>query len=317
MSYETPTGQINDSVYYNAVTTNTSTESKVIQFEANLAVPFLEKPSDYNLNVSRFIIPGQNIPMFLFHANTYLFTMTYQTFTASQYVVYDPRSTDITNNPVYEMQHWIDMLNTALAYVYFTLNALVTLPTVSPPYFIYNTTTEMISLIALKTYASTDPDPVKLFANTSLYQKLGGFPVIETGIATKEFQFYITDTYNNTYATTSFEMAQQAPSIDSLIDFTSLVFTTNIPIRNEYLGTDITFPILTDYNPGDVSLKTLNNDIVYNSIFPYRQTQLLSDTPLQSFNINVWWSDPTGKLYPMTMPTNKSANLKLMFLKKK
>jgi hypothetical protein len=317
MLYETPVGQVIDASYYNMFYTNTTTGWLPLKFIANLNVPFISKCSDYNLSVARFVIPNQDTPLIYFKSNSYKITMTYSTFSASQYVIYTPRASNVTNQPVYEMQHWIDMLNTALTACYTALNILVTLPVGSAPYFVYDNVTELISLVALKGYASTEVAPINIYMNVSLYQKIGGFPTIETGISDKEFLLYISNTLDNEYSTSYYKMTQQAPSIDNMIDFIGLVFTTSIPIKSEYIGTDINNPILTDYSVLDVNMHTYNNDVVYAAATPYRQTQLLSDAPLQQFSIDVWWQTNDGSLHPISVAPNKSANIKLMFLKKK
>ena len=101
------------------------------------------------------------------------------------------------------------------------------------------------------------------------------------------FNFSIYDTGANTVGNIC-TMTQQAPSFPLMCSFGSLVLTSNLPVVNEYVGQSTRFPIIQDYVPNDLDISTFYDNIVYNAIFPYRTTDLISETPFYSVELNAY-----------------------------
>lgn len=217
------------------------------EFVANYTDLILEKADEYFLSIIRFSIPGQLIPIFIFpilpfpntnvNGSPFFITMKFGAVTSTpQQVIYVPNGklpgigyngipfpvppAPSASHPfqtitdyyfVYAYQYMLDMVNTTIAQAFTALNAAVPggLPVGAlPPYFIYDATTQLISLIAQSAfYDETLATPIQLYFNTALQQPyfeaipvhfLGydGDPGVTTNL---NFLFQIKDNGNNYY----------------------------------------------------------------------------------------------------------------------
>ena len=154
------------------------------------------------------------------------------------------------------------------------------------------------------------------------------------------FQIKVFNNYNNTTSDgLHYIMTQQANSFNLLVDWAGVVLMSNLPTKNEYAGLqntnqsqnaqayNVAMNVLQDYIPTDMSVKTFNNNLVYNAITPYRQVELVSDTAIYNINIQIFSRrvvpnvagssiTPYGVLFPLRLPPNGQASIKLMFTKK-
>lgn len=302
-------------LYYNLEAKNTTNESAPLRLYKNLNVPLLHNPSQYQLSVIRFVLPNYDTPIFKFLDNTYKITMAYTTFSVTEFVVFEPRT--INNKNVFEIQHFIDMLNTTIKTAWTNLSLLVTLPSSDLPYFAYDNVSHLISFVALiAAYDNTLTNPITLSINNILFKMLQGLPVTTIGVPDTEYKLLVQRAGYNINPTGYYQMIQQAPSFENICDFQSIVLTTSIPIENEYIGSDIGIPILTDYCPSDLTIETFHNKIVYNTIVPYRQANIRSTNPLYVIEVKCYWKNVNGELIELFIPPNDTANVKLMFIKK-
>lgn len=317
-------------LYYNMTLQNTTGHSIPLRFDTNLNIPFIDKPSDYDVSIVRFVLPNFENPIMIYKDTATLengttvsinnMKMSYNGNTVTKHVAYIPQTSNVTTQSIWDIQHCILMLNTTISSLYTDLNAIATLPTSDMPYFTYSETTKLISFTANKNYfASSLSTPIVISVDLSLLAWLYGFPLYGHtpdiyGVPTT-YDFLVRDLHNNTVNTNYFVMTQQAPSFDRMRDFDRIVITTNLPIQSEYLGTSSTMPIIQDYYPADMSIDQYYNNIVYNAVVPYRQTKLISDVPFYSMKFDCYAADIAGNLTPMILQTNNAANLKLMFSK--
>jgi hypothetical protein len=303
--------------YYNLNASNLTGYSVPLRFNKSLNIAFIKDPHKYNVSVIRFVLPNYETPLFTFVDDNLKISLTYKTFSVTYPVIYASRLPAGSPQYVYEIQHLIDMLNTTIDTAFAALNFLSTLPTTDIPYFIYDPVTQLISYIANKTYYDdTVTDPIQIYLNSNLFKMLQGIPIVKTALTDKTFRIVVQDAHNNTYNTNYWQMTQQGNTFENIVDFSNIVITTSMPIQNEYIGTDISFPIMTDFCPSDLNIDTFHNNIVYNAIFPYRQTAMASSEPLYNVAINCYWSDATDKLNEILLPPNGTANIKLMFTPK-
>lgn len=304
-------------VYYNLVLNNTTNSSIPLRFDQQLNIPFIQKPSEWDVSIIRFVLPNLNTRLFTFVDGDYEMSMYYNGHNIVQPIVYIPHSSDTTFRGVWDIQHMIDMMNATIGTLYTALNAVVTLPTNDMPYFTYDNVTQLISMTANKTYfASNIPLPIIIGINQKMLNFLEGMQ-FAFSIPNGTFYEIIVADYNNNEITTGYyTMTQQAPTFAIYSDFNSVVLTTNLPIQNEFLGSATTLPIIQDYCPADLNITTYHNPIVYNSVVPYRQVSMISDQAFYSIRFDCFISNTAGLLTPMTLPPNSSANIKLMFTKK-
>lgn len=313
-------------LYYNLALQNTTSSYIPLRFDVGLNIPFIDKPSDYDVSIIRFVLPNFDTPITKYSLtdNTkYLMTMSYNSNSVTQHVPFVPYTSISGDNNIWDMQQIIQMLNATIGTLYTALNGIATLPTSDMPYFTYSETTKLISYTANKNYfASNLSTPIVVSIDTNLLKWLYGIPLYgrlpnSDGYPTI-YDFMVIDLKNNTVSTNYLVMVQQAPTFAQITDFDRIVLTTSLPIANEYLGTTTTLPIIQDYCPADLDISTFHNNIVYNAVVPYRQTRLISDSPFYSIRFDCFiasiGSDP-DTLRAMVLPPNCSANIKLMFTK--
>jgi len=304
------------SKYYNLTLRNTSGVSIPMRFDIPLNIPFLQKPSDYDVSVIRFKLPNFTTPIMAYSSHPgdlHNMEMRYNGNTVSHHVDMINWSSNPASTNIWTVSNIILMLNTTIGQLYTALNAIATLPTSDMPYFTYDTTTKLIALTANKNYfASSLTTPIILSIDTALLTWLYGLPTYKN-FATEMLDFVIFDLKNNTYDTNYYRMIQEAPTFDNMATFDRVVLTCNLPIANEYVGESTALPIIQDYVPGDLDISTYFNSIVYNAIVPYRQTRLLSDTPFYSVKFDCYTVDSREIYTIMELPPNGTANIKLMF----
>lgn len=310
------------SIYYNLALQNTTNESIPLRFDVALSIPFIQKPSDYDVSVVRFVLPNFDNPFLTYDTDPdfHNMSMSYNGHTVSHHVDYIPRTSLVNDYSIWDVQQCMQMLNATIGQLYTALNAVVTLPTSDMPYFTYSEETKLITFTANKNYfASNLSTPIVVTIDESLLNWLYGLQSFgrvpnSAGVPTL-YDILVIDLHNNHVGTDYLEMTQQASSFDRMTDFERIVLTTNLPIANEYLGTSTTLPIIQDYCPSDISVDTFYNNIVYNAIVPYRQTRLISDCAFYSLRFDCYVAHVNGTLKPMILQPNNSANIKLMFTK--
>jgi len=311
--------------YINLQLTNETSDSIPMRFEVNSNIPIIDDPSKYELSVIRFNLNNCDTPLFIFKDNYYKVSLTWKTNSVTTSVVYEDRGLDETEQSVYEIQHFVDMINTAFQTCFTALNALATLPTTNAPMVLYDTNTHLMALIAEKAYYGlVVTDPIYVDINYGLFKMIKGFPVISTGTNDKEYRFVIHDQHDNSYGNSSnfWKLTQQASSFELMSDFSKLVMTTSLPIVYEYTcetrsaNKDVSLPILTDFVPSDLSINTFSNKIVYNAVTDYRRTELRGNSPVYNLSIVCYWSDGLGTLHPMYVPPSENSAIKIMLIRK-
>jgi hypothetical protein len=111
-----------------------------------------------------------------------------------------------------------------------------------------------------------------------------------------------------------------------------IVSSNSIPVRNEYLpsgnnlnnnignnanGANSSFPILTDFIPNIEMSSGDSRSIAYYIPSPqYRLIDLLSEGPLQTIDIKLYWEDKEGNFFPIFISPLQQASLKLGFFRK-
>lgn len=313
---------------YNLNISNTTNAPIPLRFDVPLNIPFLGKPSDYDVSIVRFVLPNFDVPFLTYKDTATLpdgsvvsindMKMSYNGNSVTQHVNFLPRTTIPNTRGIWDLQQCMQMLNTTIASMYTALNAIATLPTSDMPYFTYSETTQLISFTANKNYfASNLSTPIVVSFDESLLMWLYGFPLYGRDIVDNTpttYDMLVVDLKDNVTGN-YIVMTQQAPSFDRMTDFERIILTTNLPIANEYLGTSTALPIIQDYCPADLNVSTFYNNIVYNAITPYRQTRLLSDSPFYSIRVDCYVAKVSGELVPMTLQPHNSANIKFQFIK--
>jgi len=263
--------------------------------------------------------------------------------------IFPPNTPRWSNNDpyywIYSYQWFMNLVNDALFNAYTALN--IANPGVFPSsaQLLFNAQTSLFSLIVPFDFAALG---VGLYMNNELYQLFNSFPALNFGanqINGKDKQIiFSTDAnyiYNPPFATniisTTVGLNQVFPTILYYLvpeefvslqywnSFKNIVFTTGtIPIKNEYVpGPDQTqsgqanfLPILTSFTPTLSSAGDSRSQLQYYPQGPYRLINLTGTTPLNKFDVSIYWQDIESNLYPILILPNQFALIKFLFIKK-
>ena len=248
---------------------------------------------------------------------------------------------------IYNYQYFIYLINNAFTLAYQQLLTQVTdaelnLPSSYSPILSWDTSNNTAILNCDVTgYSTTSTNYIKIFFNTALAQLFSSFPVRITaassylGLNTQ----IITDSYNNSniiqyppYNPTydAIQVFQEFSTISLWSPVTSIVFTSNtLPIVSNQVSTPIIYnngnqlgsngnnalisQVITDFISNEGTYKP---NLVYEPSAQYRYIELLSNRPLNTFDLQVYWKDRQGVLIPFYLSSGCTATIKVLFTKK-
>lgn len=145
---------------------------------------------------------------------------------------------------------------------------------------------------------------------------------------------YLGNFYPPATATASFEVVRSPYSPAPLWSCVKqLIFTTALmPINNELVGlpgvrnsntsldTDVQnnnfSPVITDLEVPLVTGDEIKPSVSYSPGGEYRLTDLMSNTPINSIEISVFWKDQYGVLHPFLLEPGCFSSIKILFRKK-
>lgn len=329
---ETIIETINDHIYFNAGLFNNTDDSIPATISNSRTSPIVNKPSDYHLGVVRFIIPCNDIPIFIFQDNSYYVTLSYGGNNYSALCSYvGSNLLDATDRKIYAYSEFLQSINTALLTAYTNMKAAnPAAPATSAPYLLWNPITGFFTMVAQKAgYDVNTVGTVPIWFNSLLFRFFPSFRVNYNGYANvdkRDFQIYVTDDGTNTSAGV-ISMLQQSTSAGSWNDIVSLIITSTLPTASEYITSptnqtsaqNSTSKIITDFN---VPVSTGGSvDPVSQIAYQYATTQprlieLNSDQPITQVDLSVYWQAKDGTLYLHRLTPGEQLNIKVVFIKK-
>jgi hypothetical protein len=145
--------------------------------------------------------------------------------------------------------------------------------------------------------------------------------------------------YNNTlpaastYPYSAITMFQDYPDLASLCPIQSILFTSSLlPISPSLTGKPSVFgsnpSLISSGNNSNIvlqltDLELLNEKgsdwkpaVLYAPTAEYRLIDLFGNAPLHQIDIQVYWKDRFGNVYPLVLAPGATANIKIMFRKK-
>ena len=255
--------------------------------------------------------------------------------------VYPPVNQDQSGNQIitpyyylYSYSALINMINTTINTAYIAAG--------SPgggnaPFFYYDPLTQLISLYVSQVFINSG---AQLFINEYLSNYLDAFHFLYLGANKpngKDYIFTLSNTTGNPYVTVPNQVAlpvgwlrytQEYNVINYWESLRKVLITSNsLPIRSEYIqaqsgnglvGNDInaTLNIITDFVPSLESAGQSRTNIYFYPTSQYRLVDMISDTPVFKIDLNLFWEDLNGNLYPIYIPVGQSASVKIGFFRK-
>jgi hypothetical protein len=189
-------------------------------------------------------------------------------------------------------------------------------------------------------YDPTLPKPIEIYFNSPLYTLFSSFDALYYGNAVTNGKNYKITILNmsggNIYTLNNVDYLQQyqeyatAPlwnPIQSIVFTSSLlpVVVTQVCVPKIYNNDSSYFTSLSNSNFSNMVTDftvglTLGSEykplIQYNPTAQYRYIDLTSNSPLQNIDISVYWKDNYNTLHPLTLQSQCSCNIKILFKKK-
>lgn len=345
-----------------------------LSFEETRNVPILHNASDYYLSVVRFQLETSSLPIFIPivkqgqpnpNVLEYVIGMSYTsmgiTYHSNANIIFVPQNLTATIPPVpntsYDTEYYylntiqpfINMMNTCFSTVFTALNAQVALPSTSPPFMTWDSTRGCPTLYAeyLAFDEITNPNPVKIFFNSSLFTIMNSFDNEFLGFNRPNQDNYRIRVKNlNLTAnippignpsgpiTTYITVESEYPVLPLMNPCQGIVFTSaSLPIvptmmtkpapynqdtltLNSQGNNSLVQPIITDFVvPLDIGYES-KNTITYAPTSEYRLIDMFGNGSISTIQISVWWVDNNAQLHPFRLASNCSASLKIMFRRK-
>ncbi len=246
----------------------------------------------------------------------------------------------------YSYQTLLNMVNVALenAYNASPIPALLAPTVIPPPYFYLDPVTNLISLITHKLWTSLSAPltfiPI-IYMNLGLYtyfdsffakfvgsdQPFGrdlDFALYGHGLP-NESQGYAIFGTAPTNPPTYFRFTQEYSSLEYWSSIRKIIIRTNtIPIATETIpptnnigDINVSYPILADFTPVITRSAGISRSLIdYTPPGQYKLTDLVSDNPLQKIDVQIFWEDRDGNLYPLLISVFQQASIKLGFFRK-
>lgn len=248
---------------------------------------------------------------------------------------------------MYSYQTLINMMNVAVS------KACVAAGVATPPLFQLDQVTGIVSVIVPAIYTTLPGTPSEQFVivpgrpnivmNWPLFNYFYSFPFhLGSGVPITYVNngfyyltlngyyfppapndaFYYPGTPTN-IPPTNFKFSQEFSVLNTWAAVREILFLTGrIPVNNESITTanndssTTRIPILTDFSP-IVNKAGDNRSIAY--YVPsgqYRLSDMISTLPLQSIDVNIFWRDLSGRIFPLSLNIGRQINIKLAFLRK-
>jgi hypothetical protein len=338
--------------------------------------PFLDTPMNYELSIIKFHLDTGTLPIFCPeiqigqpdpNLTTYSITMVANLSGGQQtfqfYIPFESPNPNIPVAPptvsqdiqseyywVYTYQQWINNVNNALAMCLSTMSASwdTSAQTPDPPFFIYDTVSATVQLVADKasfTSSSQGTPPfLQLYFNSPLMKLFKSLPaqLNQRGATSgKDWQIvFFTNINNSNLSTlpklsgtgtyTGVIMQQEVSSIGLLNPISSIVFTSSmLPVHGTLVGIPNSSSLLssignnsdfasiiTDFTVPVSATDGYNPTIDYVPSGEYRMIDLRGTNPLYGIDVRVFWRTTNNALIPFSLNANCHAYIKLMFRKK-
>lgn len=328
-----------DFLYFNVVINNSEDkifkEAKYTKYNTQ---PIVEDTTEKVLSLERISIPLDTVP--LWYARpldendpssrmSYSIGLEYNNIFVQKNLLYFPNTDPDT---LYYWYHYtysefFYSLNETVKECFNELSTLTTLPLdMETPKFLFNSTTQQISLIAQKSYYETKNliNPVKIWINNDTLSKIDGIALEFVDVLDARFSnnkigyFSIHDKYDNTYETDYFEMKSDYNILSRFNTLRGIRIKSNLPVRNEFIESDYSVE-----NQGTTSENILRDLIInYTEFSSVARTSIEYSTPdriylalsnhskIQNVNIEVYWVDELGRSLPLYI---SSGQVKIKF----
>lgn len=370
-------GSITTGIFSSAEQNNSSQPSKFIIAMDDI---LLQNPQEYYITLNRVKLHTENIPIYIFpivpnqpnaNLSPFIITFEYQTsfgvsllsysdnvIFQSQYLGFVPPAPSIRGQnfqneiildyySLYDISQMLKIFNDSIEtiwseFVSRCITAGIVLPNQDTPYYIFNSSTKLFSLVLNK--ANFDQSPAIASPTVYMFQDQlsanlfnAPFYIVDKSIrinpsASCKMSCY--DLFNNNTIVDCFTMTASSSSLNIWCPVSRIVFLSDMPTQLEYdiSSTNETFvstnganaiqkpetPIFFDLLV-DADTFVLNPNIIQYSVSSITQSRLVSfksSPAIKNINIEIYWIDSYNNKHALTANGNTNNLIKLAFYRK-
>ena len=193
------------------------------------------------------------------------------------------------------------------------------------------------------TIGSDYVNQTSIIFNSALFYAISNLPAMRIPLNSGDFNNYTLNIFPNASGSNIvsvpnragnwIKVSQEFSCTQNINSFQSIVLTTSqIPLRAEIVSRPPVYGVASAGIPSNADTMQILSDFLpesqvgweasrsgYLEYLPsaeYRFTDLVSDDPLKTLNLQVWWTDKSGTMRPLNLPPNSQATMKLMLRKK-
>ena len=224
---------------------------------------------------------------------------------------------DNSSQPIYKIWDILNQINSALEKTFDELRTIsgASFPSAltDPPKVVYDSSNKLFSIIV--EYITNN---LLIYFNDKLNELFQFTTSSDTYINSDHFYLItVENRYDNTIAignTTFYKMIQEASTIYKVNQLVRIIIGTNsLPVRGDY-ELQSTQRIITDLYP-DISTIG-SNDVLFYNASALRFYQFYSDMPLNRIDIQIYYQNIHGDIYPLMINPNEMTSLKLELRKR-
>ena len=295
---------------------NDQTKSVTMSTRARRRVNILENSKQYFSRVESLSIPVDTIPILNFKENEYELALEFDGASVTKFLEFIPsRTSDIGKSTglMFENEYFVQSLNNALQQAYDDL--LVLKPGIlatGPPFVVIQS--GKLSLYAELAYETVNPNPVDIIFDHSLLKFFDCFDSFELG--SDRHLIKIVDTKVNIITSLIVDYFRMEQNFDILPLWNTIhkvQLAADLPINSEMKAgqADVTNQILSDFQVVDTVNRAERFTYIPES--EINQYQLITNLPLNSYNISVQAVLNDGSVVDLTLSKDEYFSLKLSF----
>lgn len=312
--------------YYNANLANKENIFLPARFEANHSTPIVNCGSDNYLIVTRFYIPASGIPLFNFFGSGKDYWISVGTNLPSAPGIYSEKllydeswNQTPLKGAVWSYAQFLSSLNVAMAKLMTFLTTLTAPSKIWSDMIWYFDTTS--KLFKCRMFLA-DAFNIKIYMNDNLYRFFPTFPAKELSLnSPNKADYQLIVDFQNPDNLRVAGRCEIITEINCTYAWNSLVriylissgLCTKGEIQYNPYGENQSLNIITDFEPivnGDVR----GNDVYqYVQAGEYRRLDIQDNSPIRKIDLQLFYEDKWGNVYPIYITPNSFMSIKLLF----
>jgi hypothetical protein len=312
--------------------------------DINIEKPIVEKANEYKMSVIRFTCPLYNVPRYYLSNNQFRVIITFFNGATGQTELYTGFFVPPLE-PIDSILSFVLAVNSALFQAWNSLiTAHPTIPTYYP-YIMYDPTTRLMSLIVSKPIF--DSEIIGIYFSNDIYRFVYSFPLNTTGSFIAGYKrIYIQNLDMNLYNSPKYPAApggynayrsfQEFPTDYEFNTLQSIIITTTLPVRNEFvplssnqpnkvintqgntsgLSYISSIPVLTDFLVPIDRFGQQNQRVFYLPTAEFRWTDFIYSLPLDRLSFNFYYQIADQSISQLTLPPGSYCSMKILLRRK-